>query len=118
MFNNPDFDRLFNDWVDSGYDKNKAPSPDRLNDYLPYSLNNLRLVTWKENNEKHYSDMRKGINNKLSKRVHQLTMDGNVVNTYPSICFASRATNGNAGNIGTCCNGNRKNAGGFKWEFA
>lgn len=39
-------------WVGSDYDKWLSPSPDRLDDSKPYTLCNLRLITWKENDKK------------------------------------------------------------------
>ena len=50
---------LWNNWVNSNYDKELAPSIDRINNNLPYELSNLQLVTWKENNHKGYRDLSK-----------------------------------------------------------
>lgn len=47
----PNFEQLYNDWVTSDYDKMLVPSPDRLKNHLPYTLDNLRLVTWQVNND-------------------------------------------------------------------
>jgi len=40
---------LYDNWVDSDYDKMVKPSADRLDDDLGYSFDNIRLVTWQEN---------------------------------------------------------------------
>ena len=37
--------------------------------------------------------------------------------TYPSIKKASESLNLSAGNIGSCCRGNRHTAGGFHWNY-
>jgi hypothetical protein len=49
LFNHRKFNKLFNDWVKSGYTKNLKPSPDRKNNDLGYSFKNLRLGTCIEN---------------------------------------------------------------------
>lgn len=46
-----DFLKLYNNWVKSNYDKWLKPSIDRLNNKKTYSLDNIRLVTWKINYE-------------------------------------------------------------------
>lgn len=36
-------------YLESGLDKNKKPSIDRINDYGVYEFSNMQLITWKEN---------------------------------------------------------------------
>ena len=48
-FNNPNFDRLYSSWAESGFQTNMRPSPDRLDNNKPYTFDNLRLVTFREN---------------------------------------------------------------------
>ena len=50
----PRFDKMYSDWVESGYDKWLKPSPDRLDDKLTYSFSNLQLLTWRENLDKQH----------------------------------------------------------------
>lgn len=40
---------LMNDYIESGLDKNKVPSVDRLDNTKGYSLDNIQLITWEEN---------------------------------------------------------------------
>lgn len=40
-----------------------------------------------------------------------------VISIYPSMKNASECTNISVGNIGSCCYGNSKSAGGYYWEF-
>lgn len=47
----PKFDRIFKAWVSSNYDRWKRPSVDRLANSKTYSLDNIRLVTWRENHD-------------------------------------------------------------------
>lgn len=42
------FNKLYNDWVYSNYNVNLIPSVDSLG----YSINNIQLITWLENNIK------------------------------------------------------------------
>lgn len=48
-FSNPIFETLYDNWVKSGYQTDLRPSPDRLDNDEPYTFENLRLVTWREN---------------------------------------------------------------------
>jgi len=45
----PKFDQLFEAWKVSGYSERLKPSFDRINPLLPYSLDNLQMLTWREN---------------------------------------------------------------------
>ncbi len=60
MYAQPNFEELFDNWVQSGYNKFKRPSVDRLDDNIGYSFNNIQLVTWLENDRK-YRDRNKDI---------------------------------------------------------
>lgn len=52
ILNQSNFEKLYNDWVNSGYDKWLKPSVDRLDDTIGYNFNNIQLITWKENDLK------------------------------------------------------------------
>ena len=47
----PNFEELYSRWVDSSYAKYKQPSIDRLEDHLPYSFDNIRLVDFRTNEQ-------------------------------------------------------------------
>lgn len=111
------FDCLYLNWINSGYKKLKTPSVDRLDDYKPYSLDNIRLVIWEENLKRSHSDIKSGINNKLSKSIIQTNLLGNIIRKFRSSCYAHRETGVNQRNISSCCLGNRATAGGYKWNF-
>lgn len=129
IFSQPNFEELYNNWVESGYDKMMKPSVDRKNDYLPYTLDNIRLVTWMQNNDKHYEDRKNGINNKHSKSVSKFDLSGNLIDTYYSQKQAGRVTGISPVSISRCCIGTLvkpknkapympRTAGGFIWEFS
>lgn len=107
-------------WEESGFQKRMAPSADRLNDSLPYTLGNLQLVTFGQNHDKETQDF---ISGKLVNRhtpIRQLTKEGELVAVHVSQRAAARATGIPQGNICTVCrstSSRNKSAGGFKWEF-
>jgi len=47
-----EFHGLFNDWVESGYDRKMAPSPDRINSSIGYIISNIEWVTMSENSRR------------------------------------------------------------------
>ena len=114
------FHILYQEWVDNDYEKMLKPSIDRLNDYESYTESNIRLTTWEDNCNKHYSDRKNGINNKHSKAVVQLNPNGSIVEIHYSISEAERVTGIGNAEISKCLNGyrNRTTAGGYGWRLA
>lgn len=55
------FMKLYNNWINKGMDKDYTPSGDRINSKKPYTLNNLQLLTWKENDLKGHKEGTKSI---------------------------------------------------------
>ncbi|MCK5343243.1 MAG: hypothetical protein KAR20_07555 [Candidatus Heimdallarchaeota archaeon] len=111
------FHKLYKNWVNSGYKKMFKPSFDRINDYNPYTLNNIQITTWQENYDRGNKDRVDGINNKQNKSVIQLTKNGQIINEFYSTCNASRETKINQSNISAACRGIRPMAGGYIWRF-
>jgi len=52
IYNQKNFEELYNNWIKSWYNTNLIPSIDRLNNYEWYSFDNIQLITWEENNRK------------------------------------------------------------------
>ena len=77
---------------------------------------NLEWVT-RSQNIRHAFD-KKIISRTSNVVVLQFAKDGAFIAEYPSIAVASKATGVNAGNIGSCCRGNKgyPHAGGFVWK--
>ena len=115
VLSNGSFNKMYSDWVNSGYDTDKTISTDRINDYKGYTFDNIQLLTMYDNRTKAYEDMKNGVNNKQSKAVIQYDMEGKKIKEYYSSRSASRETN--ISHITSCCNGNRKSAGGYKWSY-
>lgn len=112
---------LWETWRLSDYQKELIPSVDRQDPTKGYSIGNIRLVTWSENNDKAYED-RKSCRHvtKQNRKVNQLDHGGNVIASFDSISDASRKTGITRININDVC---RKkvhclSAGGFGWEYA
>lgn len=111
------FNNLYNTWKQSWYKKDLIPSVDRLDDYKWYSLNNIQLVTWKENNEKHYKDKKEWRNTKNCKWViwtYVLTWEQT---EYHSQAEASRQTWCPQSCISLCCRWEASYSNWYKWEF-
>lgn len=54
-----------------------------------------------------------------AKMINQIDIQTNkIIHTYVSANIASKETGISRGNINTCCRGQLKSAGGYKWEFA
>lgn len=108
-------------WKASDFQTELAPSVDRLDANLPYSSTNIRLVTWRENNEKEAEDRKSCAHiTKQNRKVRQLTLDGVLVKEFDSIAAAGRATGIQRTNINAMCKGRsqHKSVGGFLWEHA
>lgn len=119
VFNHPLFDNLYEDWVASGYDKWKKPSCDRIDDYKPYTLSNIQLVTWRENWERSHKDRINGINQKQTKAIEMIDRQSlQVIRTFYSSAQASREIGVTQAHVGACCRGKRKSSNGYYWRWA
>ena len=120
---NPEFHRLYDIWVISGYDKMLKPSVDRIDDNIGYTEYNIQLMTWRENKEKYYNNIRKNIStnkglfNKGHKSVRQFDLDNNFIAEYISLHDAERQTGILSQNISKVCKGKRKSTGGYLWRY-
>lgn len=78
--------------------------------------NNVDNLEWCTNDyNAHYGTRYERIRTKLLKPVKQYDLDGNYIQTFNSIEEAKKEVNNN--HIGAVCDGKRKTAGGYKWEF-
>ena len=117
FINNEDYLLLYNKWVESGYEKMLCPSFDRLDDYKPYSFDNLnKWMTWEDNYNKGNLDRKNGVNNKGSKSVIGTNILTGEVFEFYSTHEAERRGFHNA-HIGACCRGKQKTHKGYTWEY-
>ena len=117
MFSQNLFHELHKKWTESGYKRDFVPSVDRKNDYISYTIDNIQLMTWKDNSIKCARDRILGINNKKSRAVIQIDFNGNVMQDFYSMAEASRQTGIGDSHINQVCTGKRNHAGGYKWKF-
>jgi len=75
---------LYESWVLSEYASELKPSIDRIKSNLPYTLDNIQMMTWKENDDKGKVERQRSI--------VQSDRQGNVINTFVSMKEASRIT--------------------------
>lgn len=117
------FGVLFEAYAQSDCDKYLAPSIDRIDDYKSYELANLQLLTWAENdlkgtlsekNKRQCGEMAKRV---FSKPVAQYTLDGKLLNTFPSTREAGRVLGVNPSTVSTVCRGELRTHKGFVWKY-
>lgn len=101
---------LFWDWCNSGYEIDLKPSFDRINSKKPYTLDNIQLMTWEQNNAK-------GRLEAFKKSVIQYDLDGKYIREFDSATQASKELNCNKTTIAKCCSGVNKTSQGFKWSY-
>ncbi len=114
----PLYHELHEAWAASGYSSSLAPSCDRKNNYKPYTLDNLQLVTWGENNQSGYADRKSGkyIARNITP-VSQYTKEGVFVKHFVSAAEAARQTSTSGSDVTQCCKNKLKSAGGFTWKY-
>lgn len=77
---------------------------------------NLEWMSIKDNNN--YGTHNKRVGEALSKQICMLDKStGNLLATFPSTVEAARVTGINRCNIGSCCQGKHKSAGGYIWRY-
>lgn len=117
MMGQPNFRTLYTAWVDSEFITPLKPSTDRLDDYQPYTLNNIKLTTTEDNINRYYADVIQGINTKTAIAVDQYTLDGVFVASHHSYRAAARAVGQNqVGNIRNVAEGLGNTAYGYIWR--
>lgn len=116
VFSQEIFHALHKEWTESGYDIKKTPSLDRLDDYKPYTLDNLRVVTWEVNDKRYHEDRKAGINNKTNIAVKQYSPSGELIQEFHSHAHAERMTGLNMKTIADCSQGKIETAFGYIWK--
>ena len=86
------FNDIYNKWVESGHDKELKPSVDRIDDFKGYSMDNIRLGTWRQNREHQHQDIINGLGTSGLRCKALLKMDSemNVIHEYISYSSAQR----------------------------
>ena len=94
------FNLLYTNWINSGRIKDMRPSIDRLDDFKPYTFDNIQIVTFKENNNKSHLMSKEGatVNSNVVK-IDVYLVDGTLIDTTHSLMEASRKYNVAPGGI-------------------
>ena len=120
LYSQKKFHILFDNWVKSGHKQDYIPSVDRIDDNVGYTMGNIQLMTWAENDCKGSNDVKIGkrINTSMPQRkVCQYALSGELLGKFISVSEAKRKTDVPTGNISLACRGIRKHAGGFVWKY-
>ena len=112
----PNFQMLFLVWAAKGFPTNLKPSCDRLDDYKPYTLDNLQLTTVEKNVDRYYQDAKRGINTKTAKAVLQFDLSDKFIQEFHSLSAAARSVQGIPSNINQAINGTHTQAYGYRWK--
>lgn len=114
------YQKVYSAWVSSDFNRYLAPSADRLDNALSYSLDNIQLVTWGINEQNANIARTAGLIVNHHTAVNQLTKEGVFIRSFVSQAEAARHIGVPQGNLCQVLNGKarRKSVGGYKWEYA
>jgi hypothetical protein len=104
------YTELHSAWVNSGYIATLAPSGDRIDSNLPYTLGNLELTTWEINNQRGHVDRKRPV---ILRR-----LDGMWISEYPSVTAVAEDLNVLPSNISACCTGRLNSVSGYITHYA
>ena len=112
------FNKIWDNWKNSNFVKKLKPSFDRRKNDAPYTFDNVKIVTWEENNTNGNEAQKNGSLNtsKPHVKIAQYSLDGVFIKEFISIREAGRETNILPQSISKVCCGKREKAGGFKWK--
>lgn len=87
--------------------------------WVTYSENNMNPITRKRNKQNHVNVMAGRFGKLHPKSIPVLcySTNGIFIAKYDGLREASRQTNVNRGDIGSCCRGKRKTAGNYIWKY-
>jgi len=110
LFSQKKFHVLFDNWKRLDFQKEYVPSVDRIDDNIGYTMANIQLLTFSENNRKPKTKR------SFVSAVLQYSKEGTLIAEFVSQADAERCTGINQQNISNVTKGKRKYAGGFRWE--
>ncbi len=105
-----EFNRLFEQYLESGYDRKLAPSVDRKDSSLGYEVDNIEFVTHSENS-------RRGSVAKGKKNPVEAFLNGVSVGIYDGVAAAGKHLNISTGHISYVVSGKLKHAKGYTFKM-
>lgn len=106
------FDRIYKEWIRSGYDKQFKPSLDRIDCMKPYTLKNLHILSWAENRYKQRMEFKR-----IRARTVLMKKGDEIIRKFKSVSHAVRETGLHQGNISSCLHNKRITVGGYKFIY-
>ena len=109
-------------WAESDYKKDECPSINRLNDFLPYTFENIELITWKENmmkaaQGKKFKDMVQRTTKNNYKGVIQKDFNNNIIGRFFSVKEAVEKTGFGISGISRNCREETNSFMGYVWVY-
>ncbi|EAK0212351.1 hypothetical protein FCL20_05360 [Campylobacter jejuni] len=119
FLDNEDFNRVYNNFLRNGCKPREKPSLDRIDDFKPYTLDNLQVTTIRGNEVRGHNDRRLGLGTqgRCCKKVIQYNTDGEIIRIFNSSSEAARELGLWRQNINKVCNGERDSTGGFRFQY-
>ena len=119
FIDDPTFNKIYYSFLENGCKPKDKPSLDRIDDFKPYTLDNLQVTTIRGNEVRGHNDRKLGIGTQgmCCKKVVQINKDGEIVHIFNSSNEAARVLNLCRQNINKVCNGERHSTGGFKFQY-
>ena len=117
--NTQPFEELYEAYEVSRFDKNLAPSVDRIDDSKNYHFENMQLLTSADNSQKRRDQEKLAIvlqNGYYNSSLYQYTLSGEFIASYKTSRIAALMTGGNAKAILAASDGSRVHSGGFQWR--
>ena len=105
------FLRLHKEWIESGKNKLKKPSLDRISNKKDYTVNNTHMITWAENRNKQVMECRS------RKGAVIQYLNGEEIARFRSQKEAANKTGLSQGNLSMHMSGKRQHVSGFTFKF-
>jgi len=117
MLSQPNFESLYAAWVKSNYNRNLSLSVDREEEKLGYTIFNIKLMTWEENNLKAKEDIKAGKLKSRAKEVICTNLLTKEIIEFKSAAIASRALNIPVMGIYENCSGKYETTKGYNFKY-
>ncbi len=115
LYSQPKFHRIYDNWKRLDFQKDYRPSIDRKENDIGYTMANIQIMTWKENDKK---ERIKGKKTAGSIAICQYSLDSKFIKGFISAAAAAISTGIGKTSINNNLRNKSTHAGGFLWEYA